>query len=152
MTLEIRKVLPSDLSQLLDLYPHLDPVNAGFPLHLAEKRLAALMSVDGSAIFIGLVEETIVCSCTLIVIPNLTREGAPYALIENVVTHASYRGRGFGKAILRVAVDAAWEANCYKVMLMTGSKRPSTLAFYEAAGFEQSKTGFQIRRIPPRAE
>lgn len=42
----------------------------------------------------------------------------------------------------------AWEAGCYKVMLMTGSKRPETLRFYADAGFEQSKTGFQIRRPP----
>jgi hypothetical protein len=38
------------------------------------------------------------------------------------------------------------------VMLMTGSKRPSTLAFYASAGFEQSKTGFQVRHLAPRAE
>jgi GNAT superfamily N-acetyltransferase len=87
-------------------------------------------------------------SCTLVVIPNLTRSGQPYGLIENVVTHSTYRGRGFGKQILQAAVEAAWKADCYKVMLMTGSKRPSTLAFYAAAGFEQNKTGFQIRRLP----
>jgi hypothetical protein len=37
-------------------------------------------------------------------------------------------------------------------MLMTGSKKPSTLAFYASAGFEQSKTGFQVRRLPTRVE
>ena len=68
------------------------------------------------------------------------------------MTHAAFRGRGFGKQILRAAVDAAWQADCYKVMLMTGSKRPSTLAFYASAGFEQNKTGFQVRRLPARAE
>jgi GNAT superfamily N-acetyltransferase len=86
------------------------------------------------------------------VIPNLTRGGKPYALIENVVTHAAYRGRGFGQAVLRAAVERAWAARCYKAMLMTGSKRASTLAFYEAAGFEQSKTGFQVRRPTVRPE
>ena len=49
-----------------------------------------------------------------------------------------------------MAIERAWEADCYKVMLMTGSKKSSTLAFYEAAGFEQSKTGFQVRRVLPR--
>lgn len=29
---------------------------------------------------------------------------------------------------------------------MTGSKDPAVLRFYEKAGFEQSKTGFQMRR------
>ena len=35
-------------------------------------------------------------------------------------------------------------------MLLTGSKNPATLRFYEDAGFEQSKTGFQARRLPVR--
>jgi GNAT superfamily N-acetyltransferase len=50
-------------------------------------------------------------------------------LIENVVTHAAFRGRGFGKQLLQAVVAAAWQVDCYKVMLMTGSKKPSTLAF-----------------------
>ncbi|MDI1263234.1 MAG: GNAT family N-acetyltransferase, partial [bacterium] len=111
-----------------------------------------LRKFQGSEIFVGLAGGSIVASCTLIVIPNLTRGGQPYGLIENVVTHADFRGRGFGKKILQAAAAAAWQADCYKVMLMTGSKRPSTLAFYVAAGFEQNKTGFQMRRLPPRAD
>jgi GNAT superfamily N-acetyltransferase len=117
---------------------------------VAERRFDDLGKYDGSAIFVGVAQDAIVGSCTLVVIPNLTRGGQPYGLIENVVTHAAYRGRGFGKQLLRAAVAAAWQADCYKVMLMTGSKKPSTLAFYTAAGFEQSKTGFQVRRLPSR--
>jgi GNAT superfamily N-acetyltransferase len=33
------------------------------------------------------------------------------------------------------ALDAAWTAGCYKVMLQTGSKRESAQAFYETCGF-----------------
>jgi GNAT superfamily N-acetyltransferase len=51
-----------------------------------------------------------------------------------------------GTAVLHAAIETAWQAGCYKVMLMTGSKQASTLKFYQDAGFEQSKTGFQIRR------
>jgi len=82
----------------------------------------------------------------------LTRGGKPYALIENVVTRADFRNRGFGKLVLQAAMERVWEADCYKVMLMTGSKKPSTLSFYMAVGFEQSKTGFQIRRTAPRED
>jgi GNAT superfamily N-acetyltransferase len=82
------------------------------------------------------------------VIPNLTRHGKPFALIENVVTHGAWRRRGFGAALLKAAADRASWCGCYKVMLMTGSKESGTLAFYEKAGFEQSKTGFQMRMHP----
>ena len=148
----IRPASRSDLPQLLALYPHLDPADRVPSLEVAERRLEELRKYHGSAIFIGVAEHAVVASCTLIVVPNLTRGGQPYALIENVVTHAAFRGRGFGKQLLQAAVAAAWQVDCYKVMLMTGSKKPSTSAFYAAAGFEQNKTGFQIRRLPQRSD
>jgi GNAT superfamily N-acetyltransferase len=150
--LNVRPALRSDLLGLLAPYPHLDPADKMPPLDVAERCFDELRKYRGSQIFVGLVRDAIVASCTLIVIPNLTRGGQPYGLIENVVTHTSYRGRGFGKQLLQAAVAAAWQVDCYKVMLMTGSKKPSTLAFYAAAGFEQNKTGFQVRRIPSRRE
>jgi GNAT superfamily N-acetyltransferase len=150
--LNIRPALRSDLPRLLALYLHLNPADEIPPVDVAERRFDDLNKYDGSVIFLGLVQDAIVASCTLIVIPNLTRGGQSYGLIENVVTHAAYRRRGFGKKLLEAAVAAAWQANCYKVMLMTGSKKPSTLAFYTAAGFEQNKTGFQVRRFPSRTE
>lgn len=148
----IRPALPADLPPLLALYRYLDPSDESPPLGLATERLAELQTLRGSAVLIGLIENSVVASCTLVVIPNLTRGGRAYALIENVVTNAAFRGRGYGKQMLRAAVTAAWQADCYKVMLMTGSKKPSTLAFYASAGFEQDKTGFQIRRLPARVE
>ena len=148
----IRPASRSDLRQLLALYPHLDPADRVPSVEVAERRLEELQKYHGSAILVGVAEHAIVASCTLVVIPNLTRGGRPYGLIENVVTHVAFRGRGFGKQLLQAAVAAAWQVDCYKVMLMTGSKKPSTLAFYAAAGFEQNKTGFQIRRLPQRSD
>ncbi|MEQ1649430.1 MAG: GNAT family N-acetyltransferase [Hyphomicrobiaceae bacterium] len=146
----IRTALRTDVPQLLDLYLHLDATDQLPALPIAEHCLDDLRKYLGSNIFVGLIEEGIIASCTLIVVPNLTRCGQPFGLIENVVTHAAHRRRGFGRKILQAAVAASWQANCYKVMLMTGSKRPSTLNFYVDAGFEQSKTGFQIRRESTR--
>ncbi|WP_210237842.1 GNAT family N-acetyltransferase [Aliirhizobium smilacinae] len=103
-------------------------------------------------IIVGQAGDALATSCTLVVVPNLTHGGTPYGLIEYVVTHREYRNRGFGRQVLLYAAEAAWKAGCYKVMLMTGSKRRETLDFYLGAGFEQSKTGFQMRRVPARAE
>jgi GNAT superfamily N-acetyltransferase len=148
----IRAASRADLPALLELYLHLDPADRLPSLAVAEQRFEDLQKYRGSAIFVAVCDHTVTASCTLIVIPNLTRGGQPYGLVENVVTHGDFRGRGFGKQLLQAAVAAAWQADCYKVMLMTGSKKPSTLAFYASAGFEQTKTGFQVRRLPPRAE
>lgn len=150
--LVIRAAEQADLPALQDLYRHLLPEDEHCPNDKAVAILESLARFAGSAALISLIDNDLAASCTVIVIPNLTRGGAPYALIENVVTNPGHRNRGVGKAILKAATDRAWAAGCYKTMLMTGSKKPSTLAFYKAAGFEQSKTGFQARRLPARAE
>ncbi|WP_332873148.1 GNAT family N-acetyltransferase [Caulobacter hibisci] len=151
-TLSIRPALRADIPMLLDLYEHLIPGDERPSLDEAAKVLERFLCYDGSAIFLGETDGLLVSSCALVVVPNLTRGARPYGLVENVVTHRDYRQRGFGKEILDAASDAAWDAGCYKIMLMTGSKKPDTQAFYLRAGFEQSKTGFQKRCIPVREE
>lgn len=148
--MKIRFADRQDIPRLLKLYRHLDPDDKETTVEDAVTNWEQLQRYPGSNILVGYVDADLVATCTLVVIPNLTRGGAPYALIENVVTDESHRNRGYGKAILKHATEAAWQAGCYKVMLLTGSKRPATLKFYQAAGFEQNKTGFQIRRLPPR--
>jgi len=148
--LAIRTAGQSDLQPLLQLYHQLNPQDPALAPEDACRIWRQFTRYPGSAIFIGCKDKALVSSCALVVVPNLTRGGAPYALIENVVTDAQHRNRGYGQAILKAAVAAAWECGCYKVMLLTGSKNPATLRFYQRAGFEQSKTGFQMRRLPSR--
>lgn len=152
IALDVRSADHSDLPHLLSLYVHLNPDDMRCSPEDAIAALDRLSCYNGSVILVATIKDALVTTCTLVVIPNMTRGGKPYALIENVVTHADYRGFGYGRMVLSAAVERAWKAGCYKVMLMTGSKKPSTLAFYEAAGFEQSKTGFQVRRAAVRPE
>ncbi len=149
--LKIRPATKDDLPLLLNLYRHLNTDDPILSEADATKILDELHNYDGSKILVGQIGLEIVSTCTLIVIPNLTRGGTSYALLENVVTHEQYRKRGLARAILQAAIDSAWQHGCYKVMLLTGSKEPGTFEFYEKVGFTQSKTGFQIRRIPTRA-
>ncbi|CAL4867752.1 hypothetical protein MMA231_02019 [Asticcacaulis sp. MM231] len=149
--MNIRFADREDMPQLLKLYRHLNPDDKETTVEVALKNWERLKLYPGSDILVGCLDADIVATCTLVVIPNLTRAGAPYALIENVVTHPAHRNKGYGKAVLKDATDAAWRAGCYKVMLLTGSKQSAVLKFYHDAGFEQNKTGFQMRKLPPRA-
>ena len=150
--ISIRPAVSADLPDLGALYGHLEAENAALDARRADEILQQFKRFDGSEVFIGRIHDAMVTSCALVVIPNLTRLGAPYGLIENVVTHPDHRQRGYGQAILKAAIDAAWAAGCYKVMLLAGSKSPAILRFYQGAGFSQSKTGFQIRQITARPE
>ena len=66
-----------------------------------------------------------------------------YAVIENVITEVNHRNKGIGKEVMEYALDKAWQAVCYKVMLLTSKKDEPTLKFYEACGLESGlKTAF----------
>lgn len=142
----IRAASAGDLPGLLALYGELNPDDPALDAALAADRFATILAQPGMTIFIGLAGDIAATSVTSVVVPNLTRGGAPYALIENVVTSAAFRRRGFAGALISHAIAEAWAAGCYKVMLLTGSKDPATLRFYENCGFRQDKTGYQIRR------
>ena len=82
-------------------------------------------------------------SVTVVVIKNLTRCARPYAIIENVITDAAYRRKGFAAALMAEAVEIARAAGCYKVSLTTGNKDEGTFRFYEGCGFNKAdKTAF----------
>ena len=136
--MNIRELQPPDLDLLLALYAHLhDRDDPRPPPAIVEAVWAEAMANPRIKYFGGFDSGFLVSSCTLTVIPNLTRACRPYGVIENVVTHAAHRGRGWGKAILARALGDAWRQDCYKVMLLTGRKDEATLRFYEQAGFDR---------------
>ena len=145
MTLLIRDVGPSDLQGLLVLYAQLNPSDPGLPNDVAESIFAEMRVREGLSVLVAVIEGKLVGSVTLVIVPNLTRGGAAYALVENVVTHDSYQRRGIGRALLAEAARRAEDGGCYKLMLQTGRTEPHVQAFYTDCGFRQDKVGFQIR-------
>lgn len=89
----------------------------------------------------------IVSSCVCVTVPNLTHNQQPYAVIENVITYKSYRKRGLATQCLDYAKEIAKKNNCYKIMLMTGSRKRSTHKFYQKAGYNKIEKTAYIQRI-----
>ncbi len=145
-SLSVRTAGHDDLPALLDLYRHLIPEDRTAGPDRQRETFQAMLAQPGLTILFGVLENVPVASVTLVVLPNLTRGCSPYGLIENVVTNSGHRGKGYGRKLIDAAVDLAWDAGCYKVMLMSGSHNTDAHRFYERAGFQQSKTGFEIRR------
>lgn len=142
---QIRSLGASDLSALLALYAELHPADAqASPAHY-QQTWQTLLADPRLHCFGGFVGEALVSNCSLVIVPNLTRACRPYALIENVITAAAHRGRGYGRALLAHACAHAWAQGCYKVMLMTGRQDEATLRFYQSAGFDRhAKQAFYI--------
>ena len=142
----IRRAAASDAVALHDLYHnHLTQNPPKEPQSMADWRdKIARFSVNPLYhILVGEIENRIVSSVTIIIIENLTHNQRPYAIIENVVTHENFRGRQYATALMRKAEEIAKSQHCYKIMLLTGAKAPSTLLFYEHCGYNmKDKTAF----------
>ena len=139
----VREAEQRDLDAILELYLflHEDSIPKKDE-HLRDTWLQIIQDPNHHLI-VNEVDGKIVSSCVCVIIPNLTRNIRPYAFVENVVTREDYRGKGYAGECLEFAREIAEKENCYKMMLLTGSKKPETLRFYEKAGYNSSdKTAF----------
>lgn len=138
----IREITADDYNGLMSLYLHLHETEIP-PFDTAKRVWEKILADENYHIIVAEENGNIVSSCTVVIVPNLTRGARPYARVENVVTHADYRGRGLATACLNKAKEVAISANCYNIALLTGSKSESTLKFYENAGYNRTdKTGY----------
>lgn len=139
----IREVTDIDFDGLMELYMQLhdNPMPDKTP-EIMELWQRILADKDHH-IIVAEEDGRIVSSCVCVIIPNLTHIQQPYAFIENVITDEEYRGRGLATQCLNYAKKIAESENCYKMMLLTGSKKESTLNFYRQAGYNsEDKTAF----------
>ena len=139
----VREVREQELHDLLELYLHLHEKSVPEMTEHLQKTWKTIMQDENHHIIVRIADDKIVSSCVCVIIPNLTRNARPYAFIENVVTHADYRGKGYATECLNYAREIAEKANCYKMMLLTGAKNEATLRFYGNAGYNSTdKTAF----------
>ena len=143
----IKTAVKEDLNKILDLYQFLFP-DEDYTLNenYTNTWKSILENADILRYFICEEDNKIICSACISIIPNLTRNNRPYALIESVITHPDYRRKGYGKRIMQKCIDYAKSRNCYKVMLLSSAFRKGAHSFYKNLGFDsESKQGFQIR-------
>lgn len=139
----VREALEEELEEILQLYLYLHEEAVPEDSEYLRTTWKSIISDKNHHLIVCEVDGKIAASCVCVIIPNLTRGVRPYAFVENVVTHAEYRKKGYATACLNYAKQIAKESNCYKMMLLTGSKREETLRFYENAGYNsKDKTAF----------
>ncbi len=139
----VREAYTNDLNEILQLYLYLHEESIPDDTEHLQNTWKSIISDANHHLIVCEVDNKIVASCVCVIIPNLTRTVRPYAFVENVVTHGDYCKKGYATACLNYAKQIAKDNNCYKMMLLTGSKEESTLNFYRNAGYNSSdKTAF----------
>ncbi len=126
----VREIYENELDKILELYLHLHEKTIPEITRKLENIWYTIMQDKNHHIIVKEIDGKLVSSCACVVIPNLTRNIRPYAFIENVVTHSEYRRREYATECLNYARLIVQNANCYKMMLLTGSKEETPLSFY----------------------
>ena len=145
----IRDATEADLPRLVEL---LDQLALDVPRErpgspLPNVYLDAFRKIDADdeqRLLVLEVDGRIVGALVLLIIPNLTHQGRPYATVENVIIDDSERGTGRGRQLMEYAIDEAKRASCYKMALTSHKARTEAHRFYKSLGFESTHEAYRI--------
>jgi GNAT superfamily N-acetyltransferase len=110
----------------------------------AHEILVAILEQSGRTLLVADVNGEIVGTADLLIVQNLMRGSAPWAMVENVVVADRVRRRGIGRALFDEAIRLARGAGSYKVQLLSNKHRRDAHAFYKAVGFTATAEGFRL--------
>ena len=148
-TAGVRDAREADLPRLVELLAQLSPatpleVEATPPLSSERQAFAQIQADPRQRLLVVEAEGLVLGSAVLIIVPNLSHQGRPYAIAENVVIDASQRGAGHGELLMRYIVGEAREAGCYKLSLTSNKERKDAHRFYERLGFRATHEGYRV--------
>lgn len=142
----IRDATEHDLPAVVELMRQLGYPNEASEVTQAHRdALRLLQRTPGQRLLVIEDEHGRVVGTTqLMILPNLSRDGMPRAVIENVCVDESMRGRGFGELLSRYCVEQARAAGCFKVALTSNRVRAGAHRFWERQGFEHTHRGYSL--------
>lgn len=139
---EIRPARREDLAAILALYADLETDGKVLALPAAESILERMQRYPNYTVYVAVAEGQIVGTFELLIMDNLAHMGAPSGIVEDVVVHPAWRGRGIGKQMMLCAMEQCRQARCYKLALSSNLKREAAHRFYEALGFQKHGYSF----------
>ena len=77
----------------------------------------------------------------------MTYRGGLRAQIEAVRIQNKFRGKGFGKRIIKWAIKRSIDRGAHLVQLTTDKHRPDAIEFYRALGFRDSHMGMKLNLL-----
>jgi GNAT superfamily N-acetyltransferase len=143
----VRRALPRDLDAILSLYVDLmegDEHDGPADREVSLPVLARILLDPQRHLAVALLDGEPAATADLLIVENLTHHAQPWGIVENVVTAASARRTGVGRAVMSYLIELARESGCYKVQLISGKHREEAHAFYRSLGMDAVGEGFKI--------
>lgn len=146
----VRAATEEDIPRILELYRELvittsEAEKGQSPSQDDYQRIFAdIRDHSGHALLVAEEQGEVAGSVVLLIVPNLSHEALPWAVVENLVVDQRYQGKGFGRLLMEYAIARAKEAGCYKIGLSSDKRRPEAHRFYRSLGFKASAHGFRL--------
>jgi len=147
---KIRTAKETDIPCILELYRQLTittaPAEAGKEptaddYKLVFNQIGALPNLE---MVVAEENSEVIGSLILLIVPNLSHKGLPWALVENVIVDGTHRRTGVGRLLMEYAIQRAKEAECYRISLSSDNRRVEAHKFYESIGFKGSSIGIRM--------
>lgn len=146
----VRVAVEEDIPRILELYGELvlstspEELNHNPSTDDYRQAFAQIQTATGHELLVAEEEGRVVGTMVLIIVPNLSHGGLPWAGVENVVVDSNYRRRGIGKLLMDYASTQAKETGCYKIQLISDKRRKEAHKFYRLLGYKASGHGFRL--------
>jgi ribosomal protein S18 acetylase RimI-like enzyme len=143
----VRAAQPADLAALLSLYHEFAEGRADAEpadVVTSARVLDDVLADPRRQLLVATFDGRVAGSVDLLVVPNPTHRGKPWAVVENVIVAGAYRRAGVGRGLMKYAIEHARAAGCYKIQLTTSKQRTPAHAFYRSLGFDSVAEGYKI--------
>lgn len=130
----IRALAMSDLPELKGLYDDLCGDSAT-EIETMENVYRKMLFDGKYTVLVAELDQKIVGTVVGIVCYELTRTGAPFMVVEDVIVADTNRKRGIGRRLMLEVEKIAKGAGCFSIILVA-SQRRRVDGFYEKCGYD----------------
>ena len=142
--IEIREATEKDLPEVLSLFKPPDVDQEVLSIQQAKKILASITNYPNYKIYIAEADQKVLGTFSLLIMDKLSHMGAKSGIVDDVVVHPNWQGKGIGKKMMLFAKEKCKESGCYKLMLSSNIKRELAHKFYEKLGFKKHGYSFAV--------
>jgi GNAT superfamily N-acetyltransferase len=145
--MNVRRATAADLPEILRLLfdDRATPSNElGPEAPCYAEAFREMQASEANGTYLAEAEGRVVGTFMLTFIRHLMRQGTLVAQIEAVRVDRRLRGRGYGAAMMRWAIEEARRRGCSRVQLTTNKSRKDAHRFYARLGFRASHEGMKL--------
>ena len=140
LAISIRPAVHSDIRALTSLLKILFSIEEDFVFNkrLQSKGLELMIHNEKCCVMVADVngQVTGMCSGQMTI---STAEGGPALLVEDVIVHEDYRGRGFGRRLMEEVAEWGKARGALRIQLLADRNNASALEFYKRLGWRTTE-------------